>query len=211
MRDASQLIDIEPSHRAIIIGKTGSGKTELAKALVTQYPYLICLDRKKDFRLPNARYPRTPKELYDTKFRTYEPIIYQPSVEFWDRDSWNEVFTWIYQKQNLTLYVDEAYSVIQRGVPPQMFVAIIVQGRSLNIRTITCSQRPVWIPAELLSESEHYICFHVKKPEDREVMAGYMGAGVLAPLTNKHSFHYYSDDSDQIRECILKLPEDING
>jgi energy-coupling factor transporter ATP-binding protein EcfA2 len=205
---ADDFIDIEPSHRAVFIGMTGTGKTELAKAIVPQYPYLVVLDGKAELDLPNARYAHSPEDFGKIPFRPYEPIIYQPDTQFWDRDSWDQVFMSCYLRKNHTIYVDEIYCVVENNVAPRMYLACVTRGRSRNIRTISGSQRPVWIPKVVLTEAEHHVLFTLQNPDDRKIMAGYMGEKVLLDLTDEHSFYYYGKRSGAVRECLLKLRED---
>lgn len=224
MAELQSVVDIQPTDRAVLVGRTGSGKSELAKALLVQYEHVIVIDEKKDFgtrydygrrrwidgRLPRQVEATTPdqvQELADERARTntvYSPIVYQPDEEYWNPAAYDEVFLTVYRRGHTTLYVDEVYSVLKGMLAPKWYRAILTRGRSLGIRTIQATQRPHRIPIEILSESEHYMMFALRHAADVDRMAELMGDEVLNPLRNEHSFYYLNIRKGGVRELILR-------
>ena len=196
MKTVTEIVDIEETERAVFVGRTGSGKTLLAKSLLVTYPHVLAIDEKAEFRLPRDivvnRLDDLPGVLDEMKNRPFHPVIYQPEPEFWNIESYNEVFRLVYLRRHMTVYVDEIYAVMKSLTFPHWYQAVLTRGRSLGIRTISCTQRPSRIPISVLSESEHYAVFQLQMEEDRAKMAGLIGREVLAEKIPEHSFWYYN-------------------
>lgn len=199
MKVVTDIVDVKETERAVFVGRTGSGKTLLAKSLLVTYPHVLAIDEKAEFRLPRDiivnRLDDLPAVLDEMKHRPYEPVIYQPEPEFWNIDSYNEVFRLVYLRRHMTVYVDEIYAVMKGLIFPHWYQAVLTRGRSLEIRTISCTQRPSRIPISVLSESEHYAVFQLQLEDDRAKMAGLIGKEALREIP-KHSFWYYNVGQD---------------
>lgn len=174
------------SQRVLVAGRTGSGKTQLAawllsKSPLDQMPFVI-IDYKRDAllnavsRIKRIGYGDIPDRpgLYMLQ---PEPS-HDAAVDDWLRRVW--------RKQNIGLYVDEAYQIPHRP-PFQSFNVICMQGRSLNIPAIVSTQRPAWISRYALSEADHYAVFHLNDVEDRRRIGSFLPAAALE--SRKPEFH----------------------
>lgn len=158
--------------RAVFVGKTGCGKTTLAKGILPLYKNVIVLDNKgmmkesdwkgftvfKDFdSLIKADDKTCPK-------RIFQPDIFNQSLELFD-----SFFKWIYHRQNTVVYIDEVYSICESSRQiPFYYKGILTRGRERGIACFSATQRPMDIPNVILSESEFYFVFQLRLDADRE-------------------------------------------
>lgn len=200
--------NIVPSYteRAVIVGKTGSGKTTLARALLQSRPFVVIYDAKGLLRWPDYVRYVTLEECIASKLHR---MIYAPRhEELADIDPTyvNRFFQWVYLRANTTLYVDEVYSVCNRGEIPRYYHACLTRGREFNISTFSSTQRPKQIPAVVLSESEHYYVFQLILPQDRQRVRE------IIPVTDNelrnlgdHKFLYSKADGSTIGPLRIRL------
>lgn len=167
------------------MGKTGSGKTFLAKSILRLYRYVIVYDVKGQMRAKDW-----PEFLFVRKFEDlekaansrrpisrdleYPKIVFQPGInEIPDADNLEpaeKLCRFVYDRKNTVFYVDEAYSITSGRKIPFWYKAILTRGRERGLTLITACQRPKEIPMFILSESENYIVFSLQLPQDREVI-----------------------------------------
>lgn len=176
---ASEVIDVQPTDRVAIFGQTGSGKTYFARYLLRSARRLVVVDPKGMLRGKWGLQEwgaRTRKELVrgrPVRVRIPSPIPNgneDPSVQ------WNTIFRFLYECGNLILYVDEMYGVVPIGKrAPNYLNAIYTRGRELGMGVVAVSQRPAWIPREMISESSWFFCFRLMLEDDRKSVAQIMG------------------------------------
>lgn len=171
--------DISPKRgeRAVIIGFSGSGKSNLAKALLISIRQpVIVIDPKREWDstgyLVVNRVRHIPKLIGNRK------VLFQPIIaEFDDVNVYNHVYKQIFETGNVCVYTDEV-SVFSTGIRyPAYFKAIYHQGRSKNITAISSTQRPSAIPPFVITEVQRLYAFHLNSPDDvkkvRSMVKGY--------------------------------------
>lgn len=189
-----QTIEIDSSDRVFITGKTGSGKSFLARELVRPLERLVVLDPK--FSLGSwqlSDWDKDSRELLRNGDPVQIRVTWQErgeSIEFWDDVLWE-----CFESGNLTVYIDELYSLAPQGNwMPEVMQRIWTQGRELGIGAFSASQRPRWIPPFTVSECEHFFVFRLLKLSDRKFMSDFMGDDVLIPIPHDapYGFYYYN-------------------
>jgi hypothetical protein len=195
---------IKPSEHVFIAGRTGSGKTYLARKYLARYPYVVALDTKG-----TLVWPEVPEEeltlvtrLADLGGAKTPRIIYRPVWEEMELEFYNEFFRWCYIRGNTIVWVDEAMSVCPNPMKiPDYYKAILTRGRELKVAVWSLTQRPSGIPQVIMSESTHFFIFDLNMPQDREKLAEVTGAAELLekPSTRygKYSFWYYHVERDR--------------
>jgi ABC-type dipeptide/oligopeptide/nickel transport system ATPase component len=207
----SRNIAVSPTERGVIVGMTGSGKTVLAKQLLQcARSHVVVYDAKGLIHWPGyARYTSL-RELTTLNKRDVENrprIIYAPNhFELDNPEVIDAFFSWIYNRKNTTLYVDEVYSVVRGESIPHYYNAVLTRGRELGISTISSTQRPKKIPQVVLSESENYYVFRLQLPQDRQRVREIVALSNERMLAlNKHEFFFGSADGDIIGPMKLTL------
>jgi hypothetical protein len=111
---------------------------------------------------------------------------------------WEDVFGLCFAAGNLTIYVDEAYTLSEPGARPgAMLRAIWTRGREFNIGAWAATQRPTWLPLFILSEADYYFVFRLTLSDDRRRMAEFMGEEVMRPIKDRHGFYYMGAVDDE--------------
>jgi hypothetical protein len=192
------------------VGTTGSGKSFLAQQILKPFSNVIVIDAKGDFEYTSVygkpRIIDNPHDLSRVKPDNPAPIYYRPKPDFWDSEVYDGVYKWIYTRKNCTVYTDEIFAVMgEAGKPPHWFNAILTRGRSLHIRSISCTQRPFRVPITTLSEAEHYFCFQLKLRDDVKRMAELMDETVMQPITVEHAFYYSNSTKPNIKARLCKI------
>lgn len=195
------------NERAVLVGKTGSGKSTLARALLVNCTNVIVLDTKREFTLPQARVIDTYRKL--PTGANPQPIIYRPCEAEDTLANYAALFRWLWKRGKTTIYIDEVSDVLVQGKQVlSEHKRLIKQGRSLKVRMITCTQRPRWVPLDILSESERYYMFRLLLDEDRKRMAEVMGPQVLQDITTPHAWWYYHVGANQPpSQHVLRIGE----
>ncbi len=184
--------------RLLVLGRTGSGKTQLASYVLAKSPFdrmpYIIVDQKRD-KLLNS-FDRIKPINYDDL--PDEPGLYkiQPlpgedeKIEDWLWKVWQQEFT--------GLLFDEATLVPNKA----SFPAILRQGRSKNIPLITLSQRPKDIPREVYTESEHIAVMSLQDERDRKTVGYFTPEGMLDKRPKRFHSYWYDvlqhDDNDPV-------------
>ena len=165
----------------LIVGGTGSGKSQFAAHMLSHAPFhiqpYIILDCKREElfnSIERARYidwneiPKHPG-IY---IKQFQPQIDDEKIEnFLGR---------VYRKTKIGLVFDEGYMI-----PEGIVSAIYTQGRSLRIPIITLAQRPAWLTKFALSENTHYAYLRLSDPKDKEKLRGFVPRVPLWDLTKR--------------------------
>lgn len=186
------------TQRTLIVGKTGSGKTQAANWHLSEKPFdkhpWIVFDFKYDGLINEIE----GAQHVDLDWKPKKPGLYvvHPTP---GQISEVEEFLWrIWSRENCGVYVDEGYMIDRRS---PAFNAILTQGRSKHIPMILLSQRPVHISRFAISEAEFFQIFWLNDIRDRQTVQGYIPYNLENRLADYHSL-WYDVGADEV--AILK-------
>lgn len=193
------------------MGPTGSGKTELARALLKTIRNVVVIDPKHQFewKEQSPRYSRnahTLKELLahlrDIEGKdSGEPVIYRPpTVDLLPSNisRVDAVFEIALARRNTTVFVDE-FSYLSGTATnfqerlPHWFRAVTT-GRQKNVGVWSAFQRPSNVPLLAMSESDYRTAFFLRLKKDQtraEELCGAIDWETLA--AEPHSFVWATD------------------
>lgn len=196
-----QSIKLGRNDRGTLIGKTGSGKTTLAKFLIEdwQKPYSVVWNPKGSDAVYKwkQKHVNSLPQLYDVEndVERYPRIIYTPSaILAEDEKTQEEFFYWIYERKNTRIYIDEATSVFYAGnKPPRFLTAVLNRGRERGISSLVATQRPAGVPINILSEAEHFYIFKVLHPYDKKRIEDLCGISIEQQYElDDFEFYYFN-------------------
>lgn len=210
---------IKPDERVFITGKTGSGKSELLKQVIDSFEYAVVLDNKgrfgtnrntKQFELKGYGLCRDLDELPRYAER-YKKIVYRPDPRLEEdiqvfRDEMNAFFWWIYYRENTFLGIDESTAICDKAYIPSGLNAIYSRGRELNVGCASCTQRPVNIHNNLISEAEHFYLYRTQLQSHRDKLSGFMGDIVRNQIDGHLKYHYYYFHPESMDDAVLMKP-----
>lgn len=204
---------IKLGEHVFIAGKTGTGKTYLARKYLAGYPRVYVLDTKGLIKWEEVgrREVKVIKRLSELTIaaRRYEKIIYRPNFQEMENEYYNEFFKFCYMRKRCAVWVDEVMSVGTVTKFPEYYKAILTRGREHLVSAWSLTQRPTSIPVLSMSEATHFFVFDLNMPQDREKLAEVSGMPLLRERPTrsgfgKYSFWYYHVEADQAVAGILK-------
>lgn len=192
------------THRTMIIGTTGSGKTQAAAHLLSgrsfhRMPWII-IDFKRE-RLFEAI--RGLEEIgIDDKIPKHKGLyIVRPMPEV-DRARVDALLLRAHAKENVGFYIDEGLQIATSKRPSAAYTTLLTQGRSMHIPLITLSQRPVELPRFAFSESEFVMCFQLNDNRDIKTVQEF----AKIPLEEDLPGHYWAWWWDNTQKARWKMP-----
>lgn len=188
--------------RTVIIGATGSGKTQFGVFLLSTRDFHLrrwfILDFKGEKLFP--RLNMTPWDFGD-KFPE-EPGLYWVRVLPGDEEKISQLCLDIYNHENCGLYIDEG---MQLPKDDRWFKALLTQGRSKNIEVIVLTQRPARVDLSIFSEASYFCCFFLNVKDDKKRVSEFMGDTEFTRLPKYHSLWY--DISEQQAVVFEPCPD----
>lgn len=187
-------VTIQPDEHVFIAGRTGSGKTFLARKYLCRYENIVALDTKGLLKWPevNPNEITVVKNLETLTEANTKKIIYRPVWEEMTQEYFNNFFKWCYLRRNTIVWVDEAMSVSPSPhTLPEFYKAILTRGRERNTAIWSLTQRPAGIAQVIISESTHFFIFDLNMPQDRDKIAEVTGAREILEKPGKYKFWYY--------------------
>lgn len=208
---------IKRDEHVFICGMTGSGKSYLAEAYLTNYDYVIKLDTKDEAseRLKKGKSAWTGLELgKDFEIvRNFEDIfdveskkiIFVPDYDEQSEETFNRFFRFCFDRENTIIWVDELMSIGTVHRYPKELGRIYQQGRSKNVSIWACSQRPSGVPIIATANSTHFFVFQMGNFNDRKRMVDSTGMEQMLELPEKHAFWYYKMGETSCKQARLKV------
>lgn len=160
------------TQRLLILGATGSGKTNAALWHLSQRnfdekPWVI-YDFKHDELIEaieganhldvNAPPPDRPGLYIVNPVPGQEGEVDAQMMQIWDRE-------------NIGVYVDEGYMIPKNSLG---FRSLLTQGRSKHIPVIVLSQRPVWMDRFTFTEANYIQVFRLQHIDDTKTVEGFV-------------------------------------
>lgn len=196
----------QAGERALIIGKTGSGKTAFAMFLlvrVSQTPIII-YDTKNESKFPKLRNSIIVYNLKGVQEQIDNPeidyIIFRPPIEMLSKPLELDALLMHHYTHfhNVPAYIDELYSFHNNSRPGPGLVALYTRGRSAGITTIASTQRPRHISLFSITEAQKVYIFKLSHIDDRKAVGNVVPDFAKLPVPPKHGFYYFEDDGDSV-------------
>lgn len=214
---------IPVNEHVFIPGRTGSGKTYLARKYLANYKNVVAIDTKGLLswpEIPGTIWTGKEKENLKNNFQNKEltmvfnlrdlaavetpKIIYRPTWDELKEEYYNEFFKWIYLRQNTIVWIDEVMSICPTPYKiPEYYKAILTRGRQRQTAAWSLTQRPSGIPQIIMSESTHFFAFDLNLPQDRDKLTEVTGARELQEKPGKYLFWYYHVERDTAYKAKL--------
>lgn len=187
--------------RTAVIGRTGSGKTQLGVWLLStqaidRMPWVI-IDYKGDELIGGIE--RAEEIDYETI--PSKPGVYILRVLPDDETQLDDWFRRVWEVGGIGVYVDEGYMIGQRS---KWFNACLTQGRSKRIPMIVLTQRPLWLSRFVFSESSYFFVFDLTDADDLRVVKRFIKSDARNNLDDQMP-KYHSRYYDVANRSIARL------
>lgn len=192
----------------LALGTTRSGKTELMKWLVPHLgPHIVVHDGKGRINWPNFHLHTQGETLQHDRWPW---LIYRPPHEhIGEPDEAEPFYEWIFNRGHTVCYTDEMLTITKNGRAPMWWKACQTRGGELGISMVNGTQRPSWIPQEMLSEPEYAVLFRLNLPADRKRAAELceIDDELLGPRALPKHYWYFVELGEQAEGPYhLRLP-----
>ena len=189
---------IRSNDRVALVGKTGSGKTYMARHLLAGLNRFVAFDPKGTIGLAEGPDSWNVEPWSGAGYKKLQQgknarlVVPGPGPDDDPFAYWMPFLRAIFELGNITLYIDEMYAVNRPGTfPSAELMALYTRGRELGIGVFAATQRPTLVPLVMLSECEWLFTFRLLLEQDRKRMAEICGPAVLNAIPNGYEHGYY--------------------
>lgn len=202
--------------RVLVLGETGSGKSELINVLISRMAggaQRVLLDTKAEFHVDGVD-PATSVAAIDWR----QPVVHfqlaAPTI-----DQVEELFSVLTTRRRIVVCVHELSDLCDynAGKTPPSVNRYLSMGRARGQGLIGGTQRPVNIPKRILTDAQHNFVFASGFPDDSDQKAAAMTLNLpraqalqtLGELHERYGRHAYLhfDRTDRAWSAYLPLSE----
>lgn len=198
---------IERTHRMVFYGRTGTGKSELARAIWTVFaPPRVVIDVKDDLadKLPGIPTVDSPVEVF-----AHPTVRAVPSRL--DSAAWfDELYARALAEGGYVIWLDEANEISRPSFIPLQVRRYILQGRARRCGHLACTPRPADISPTFGAQANHVFVFRLTHPRDVAASAALLG---VSERELKDAFealppygYVYEDLTDPASAPVLMAP-----
>lgn len=206
----------EQGQHVTLLGHTGSGKTTLARHIIT----------KRTHRLMFATKPRDPSikvfveedkykltRTWPIDSRIHKRVVFWPKIEnatdiVAQAESIGRCLQSVYRTGGWCLYFDEVRYISDTLGLKGALELLWLQGRALKLSVLAGTQRPAWIPREAYSEADHLFLwrstnrYDLKRLEDASNVDTKKLSPILANLPKHDVLHINTRDGEYTRTRV---------
>lgn len=190
--------------RAIISGRTGSGKSTLgAWFLNRSLQHWIILNPKwtKTYNdLPNSQiYKRFDRKEFDDAIVKFNYIILNLSGSSAESEYMDSIIDYIHNNfENVGICADELYTLHTNGRAGYGLIEWLTRGRELKQSFIGMTQRPAWISRFCYSEADYIIGMDLTMIQDRKRLYECSGNGYFQERIKPRQWLFYNVSNDSM-------------
>ena len=200
MRDGEPKMVIKSNERVFICGKTGTGKSYLAKRLIQSFNKYIIYDPD----LEHSELGFVVNNISDFKKAISEKskVVYQPKS--YEQLEFIEVCEFIFNNlYNVVFMVDEIADLAPNNAIPSSFSMIIRRGSKRGIGCISITQRVAHVDKTPIAQSEHFMSFYQFLDNDIDKIKEFIGKDALKLRELKpYYFLYFSNNKIEFKDPI---------
>lgn len=213
---------LNKGQRGLLLGKTGSGKTQDALFQLQNAPVypVVIFDTKIEDAFFSLRTDDDRLEVVESfddlvklakqaknKLPTY--ILVRPSAdEVREVEPLDKYAQFCYRNLGAHfIYFDEVFNWHKNGIPVPGLLELLGRGRSKGKTTLMGSQRPAWISRSCFTESDHFYIHRLLDVRDKKVLDSVIPEYSSHPNPPKYHFHYFDVSSDDPPKLFSPVPE----
>lgn len=211
-------LDPRVSSFVTIVGRKGSGKSQLARSMWREYPFdRLVVDPTGDVdpgdpraQLVEPPLPATwPMTMGDQR-KTLRFIADPKSPTFVDDMDRAVGMTYWHPHKRAMLWLDEVHMITTAHMTPPNLRLALIQGRHRNLSVLACGPRPMDVDPLVLQQSDFVAVFDLPNPKDRERVANTTGikpATLDALVDELDPFHYlWIDAKERFPDSTTIMP-----
>jgi len=203
---------IKPGKHGVIIGKNGSGKSQMLICLARlNHQRVVILDTKLDddfmFLAEGDEVLQCAESYQETvdllNAANFEYLIIRPKAnELSVPEALDNYLKLLSKCKNLTIFIDEGYQFHNNGRAGSGYVSILTRGRSRGLSLVVCTQRPLWLSTFSFSESSYFYIYDLMLDNDIKKIREFIPFPNEA--LNLNEFYYYFYCTFEKRGIICK-------
>ena len=207
----------ETGERALLVGRTGSGKTGLACWLLSRMENspIVIYDTKIEPKFEKLVASKVVENMDDCieacESGEFDYVIVRPELEvLHDAEYLDGMLYEHYMRlHGVPAYIDEIYTFHINGRAGQGLVALLTRGRSKGITTIMSTQRPAWISRFCITESGKFYILRLIDAKDRKRFDDVIED--FSDLTPPAKFQFYYIDIGESEKPVLFQPVKLDA